>query len=49
VSVILQSYHQRRYKTFCVYYYQTVCADSVCLRSVNFVSGSKIKIKDKYQ
>jgi len=42
VSVILWSYHQCRYKTFCVCYYQSCCADSVCLCSADFLSGSRI-------
>jgi len=44
VSVILWSYYQRRYETFCVCYYQSVLLDSVCLCSMDFVSGLKNKI-----
>jgi len=45
VSVILWSYHQRRYKTF---YSMSViinlcCADNVC-SIMDFVSGSKIEV-----
>ena len=48
VSVILWSHHQRHYKTFSVtVIFQSVmnlCCADVCLCSMDFVSGSKLKI-----